>query len=631
MKKFKSLVLAAGVVLMSLACISCPGGAGGGKSDPAETETVIKKEITQPDKKINCGDPSISWQYIGYDLSNFAGKEVTIDFSAQMIVNITGTTEEHLMWQVNCSGYPMIAEYTFQPGENNVTVTGKNATPIAISAGNQLYLSTNNAKREDMTIELKNVKYTVSYGAKAEEEELPAKEYPTDIFTVADEKIADFTADSVWDGSQAVGDITFNDDGTVTHILSAKYSGGGVVFYINKDKSVINVSNYDSIDVELVCSPVTGHWDPKAKAPSFGFRLYTPEATGFWSGFEDIEYFGFDGDQEYGTITKTIDIKKEWVNNYKDSCDNDDIMGFAFKFNAYQTGNNENNDQLKVQIKKVQFNKKPGTPADQRTDDGLTDADRGTVQRISYPSHDYSTGDTTGYNKPAWVYLPAGYDPESDEEYPLFILMHGFGQNQDTWGLTNIGTGGKIKGYMDRGMFSGNVEKFILVVPTGVANESYANGTGNDFGGYNVFGGELRNDLIPYMRANYKIKEGRDNVAMAGLSMGGGQTFNIGIGECLDLISYFGAFSAATFGSASDYVKMVDEKPEFEGLKIHQLYMINGDADATISMDSFNSYVEAMEAWDRVEKFDSEVYPGGTHDFPVWYRGFKHLIPLLFK
>lgn len=437
-----------------------------------------------------------------------------------------------------------------------------------------------------------------------------------------------FSDKTIFDGSQAT-DITFNKNGSVTYNTDAIGSGRGVVFYINKDKSVINISNYDSIDIELECHAIEGSWNKGARSPGFGFRLYTPEATGFWSGFEDIEYFGLDSGTG-GTIKKNIKITDEWVAKYVDSCDNDDIMGFALKFNAYQTGNDES-DRLNVTIKKVTFNKKPGTPKDKKTSDGLTDKDRGSVVKINYPTQDYAAKDGNTYEKPAWVYLPAGYNAnDKDTKYPVLVLMHGYGQNWDTWGLTDQGTGGKIKGYMDRGMFAGDVEKFILVVPTGVASANWSNGSGTDVAGFNAFGGELRNDLIPYIEANFNVRTDRDGRAMAGLSMGGGQTFNIGIGECLDMFSYFGAFSAATFVSSSEYVAGVEVKSDLKDFEIHELYMICGDND-TLVWASFPDYTNAMKNWNRVQKFDSEVYPGGTHDFPVWYRGFKHLIPLLFK
>ena len=100
------------------------------------------------------------------------------------------------------------------------------------------------------------------------------------------------------------------------------------------------------------------------------------------------------------------------------------------------------------------------------------------------------------------------------------------------------------------------------------------------------------------------------------------------MGECLDLVSYFGAFSAALFGTSEDFIAGVEAK--FPDYKINQLYMICGDADGLV-YGTFPGYVDSLSKWGKIAKFDSEVYEGGTHDFPVWYRGFSHFIPMLFK
>jgi len=469
----------------------------------------------------------------------------------------------------------------------------------------------------------------------ATEPEVNPNEYPTDIFKVEDERIYNFDESYVFDGSQATN-VTFNKDGSVTYIASAAGSGGGVVFYIKKDKSVINLSNYDSVDIELVYSPVNGKWNPEAKAPSFGFRVYSRDATGFWSGFEDVEYFGEESGKYYGTLTKNVKFTDEIKAKIIENCSYDDMIGFTLKFNAYETGNDDL-DELKVQIKKVQFNKIEGTPEDKFTDDGLTEEQRGSVEHVEYESHDYVTGDETEvYNKPAWVYLPAGYDAnDKDTKYPLVILMHGYGMTEDSWGLTDKSSGGRIKSMMDRGMAKSKdeedyVEKFILVVPTGLASKDYRNN--NDYNytdPWYAFGGELRNDLIPFMRSKYNIKDGRENVAMAGLSMGAEETLNLGIGECLDLISYFGAFS---FPFGETMIEKAEKAFPDKSLTIKTLYTICGDNDS-IAYDKYGDAVEKMSKWDRVEdgKFKSEIYVGGTHDFPVWFRGFEHFIPLLFK
>lgn len=427
----------------------------------------------------------------------------------------------------------------------------------------------------------------------------------------------------------SVTDVVVNADGSVSYIAtSAGGAGGAVAFYVKADKTEINIANYESVDIELEYMPVEGAWNAAAQNPGFALRILPWDSTGIFGGYEDMEYF--DSDAISGTLKKTVVVPENFAEKIKSSSDYDSILGFGIKFNDYQRGNTDG-DKLAVTIKSVKFNKKAGAPADSAFDDGLVDAQRGSVVEISYPTKDYTAGASAAtYEKHAWVYLPAGYDTsDAATKYPVFVLLHGFGQNENTWGLTNKGRGGKIKGYMDRGMASGDVEKFILVVANGVASASWGPyGSGSDFNGFNAFGGELRNDLLPYMRANFNVADGRENVAVAGLSMGGGQTFTIGIGECLDLASYFGAFSAALFGTSDAFIAGVDAK--FPDLKIKQLYMICGDADGLV-YGTFPGYVDALSKWSRIEKFDSEVYEGGTHDFPVWYRGFNHFITMLFK
>ena len=424
-------------------------------------------------------------------------------------------------------------------------------------------------------------------------------------------------------------------DGSVSWVATAAGgAGGGVAFYVKSDKSEINIGNYESIDIELDYSPVEGKWNSKAKNPGFCMRLLPWDSTGLFGGFEDLEYF--DSNALSGTLKHTIKIPEGFADRVIASSDQDAVMAFAIKFNDYQRGNSDG-DQLKVTLKSVKFNAKAGAPADKPFDDGLSASQRGTVVEINYPTRDWSVPeanvtDKDRYNKHAWVYLPAGYDAnDKATKYPVFILLHGFGQNENTWGLTNEGRGGKIKGYMDRGMANGEVKKFILVCATGVADKTWGpNGSGNSFTGYNYFGGELRDDLLPYIRENFNVADGRDNVAMAGLSMGGGQTFTIGIAQCLDLISNFAGFSGALFGTADEFMAGVDENAAFNGLKINNLYMICGDADGLV-YGTFPGYVKAMENWNRVSNFSSYVFPGGTHDFPVWYKGFNDFIKIVFN
>ena len=646
----KAFLLVAGIAMLAMMVVSC------GSKDTGDE--LVVKEFTQEDLT-DMAPTAGGWAYKTYSLNDFAGKEVTINFSCEMKVDNPEkvkfddpgieATGYKLKWQINNgSSYPEVVNHIFTEEETDwVKVEGSNSTPIKISNGALLYLSTNN-EAPNIKVSVRNIKYTVTYGGK-EEKKPEAKVYPTDIFKVGAAgscgiilRDGEKEAFTVFTDGSAASDIKAEADGSVSWIATAAGGGGGgVAFYVKANKEEINFANYDSIDIELVYSPVTGAWNPEAQKPGFCLRVLPYDSTGIFGGYEDLEYF--DGTEEYGTLTKNFKISDAFTQQIVKSCDFDSVLGFAIKFNDYNRGNTDG-DQLKVQLKNVKFNAKANATADKPFDDGLTAAQHGTVYSIEYPTRDWSVDadkvtNADKYNKHGWVYLPAGYDAtDTTTKYPVFILLHGFGQNENTWGMSDKGRGGRIKGFMDRGMAKGDVEKFILVCVTGVADKSWGpNGSGNSFTGYNYFGGELRNDLLPYLRKTYNIADGRDNVAIAGLSMGGGQTFNIGIGQCLDLISNFAGFSGALFTQPEAFKNEVKEKFD-SSLKIQNLYMICGDNDSTVyfgnkemGTPSYTEYVNALKDWDRVENFESYVYPGGTHDFPVWFKGFKDFIHMVFQ
>jgi len=440
---------------------------------------------------------------------------------------------------------------------------------------------------------------------------------------------------SIFTNGSVATDIVEAEDGSISWVATAnRGAGGGLSFYAKANKDEINIANYESIDIELDYSPVEDKWNADAMNPSFCIRILPWDSTGLFGGFEDLEYI--DTEEISGTLKYNIKIPSDFSEKIIATSDFDSVLGFAIKFNDYQRGNTDG-DQLKVTLKNVKFNAKENAIEDKAFDDGLKESQRGSVIEIYYPTRDYTVDESALteadiYKKHAWIYLPAGYDASEDKtKYPVFVLLHGRGQNENTWGLSNKGRGGKIKGYMDRGMASGYVEKFILVVVTGVASKNWGpNGAGYDLDGYNVFQNELRNDILPYIRNNFNVKEGRDNVALAGLSLGGGQTFTIGVRQCLDLISNFGGFSAGLQMGQNEVIADVDANPAFDGLKIHELYLTCGDKDLSI-YGRYPDQVNAMKNWDRVENFSEYTYPGGTHDFPVWYHGFNDFIQLIFK
>lgn len=264
------------------------------------------------------------------------------------------------------------------------------------------------------------------------------------------------------------------------------------------------------------------------------------------------------------------------------------------------------------------------------------DEQSGTIEKISYQTKDYF-GDESEITKHAYVYLPYNYD--ENKKYNVLYLMHGIGGNENEWGMNNQSS--MVKIMMDNLIYNGEIEPFIIVTPNGRSSAEFAN-TSSDFNAFYVFGKELRNDLIPYIESNYStygeydengydMTAARNHRAMAGLSMGGMQTINIGMGENLDILSYFGAFSAApTTNNASKIAALLEEFPDYD---INFFYNICGTEDGIAIASASAAVNNLTNLTDRLvdgENFVWQTVSGG-HDFKIWYLGFFNFAKLVFQ
>ena len=248
-----------------------------------------------------------------------------------------------------------------------------------------------------------------------------------------------------------------------------------------------------------------------------------------------------------------------------------------------------------------------------RNDEGA-----GTVKTISYTAHDSENGNT--YTKNANIYLPANYS--EDKKYNVLYLLHGIGGDENEWGMYNDES--KVKAIMDNLAYYGDIDSFIVVTPNGKASES---GSIPSF--YN-FGAELRNDLIPFIDSHYSTYANRDHRACAGLSMGGMQTINIGIGECVDLFSYFGAFSAApTSNPASKTAELLADKD----YPIHYFYNICGLQDGIAYWSASAAAKNLPEVCDKFVDGENFMWQelDGEHNFDIWYLGFYNFAQIAFQ
>ena len=244
----------------------------------------------------------------------------------------------------------------------------------------------------------------------------------------------------------------------------------------------------------------------------------------------------------------------------------------------------------------------------------------GQVRSIYYHSPNSKFGEW----RHALVYTPAEYElaKNAKKRYPVLYLQHGMGEGETSWMLQ-----GKMQHIMDNAIAKGEAVPMLVVMESGDIKQPF--GGGNNQAGRSEYGASfypvLLNDLIPYIDANYRTKSDRENRAMAGLSWGGHQTFDVVL-QNLDKFAWLGTFSGAIFG--------LDVKTAYNGVfanaeefnkKIHYMYMNWGSDDFIKSQPIVDSLRELGI------KVDSSVSEGTGHEFLTWRRGLHEFIPHLFK
>jgi len=239
----------------------------------------------------------------------------------------------------------------------------------------------------------------------------------------------------------------------------------------------------------------------------------------------------------------------------------------------------------------------------------------GCVRSIYYYSNEQSKW------RHAMVYTPAEYDQKQGlkKRYPVLYLQHGMGEGETSWTLQ-----GKMQHIMDNAIAKGEAVPMIVVMESGDIKAPMGRGQGmGDYGA--SFYPVLLNDLIPYIDANFRTKTDRDNRAMAGLSWGGHQTFDI-VFNNMDKFAWLGTFSGAIFGLdlKTAYNGVFTNADEFNK-KIHYMYMNWGSEDFIKSGDIVKGL---QEMGIKVEGSESA---GTAHEFLTWRRGLHEFIPHLFK
>ncbi|MDO4213909.1 MAG: alpha/beta hydrolase-fold protein, partial [Bacteroidales bacterium] len=223
-----------------------------------------------------------------------------------------------------------------------------------------------------------------------------------------------------------------------------------------------------------------------------------------------------------------------------------------------------------------------------------------------------------------FVYTPAEYELKKNAKYPVLYLQHGMGEDERGWSQQ-----GKMAEILDNSIAEGKSVPMIVVMDYGNCGYIFGSRRGesrDDFGA--SFGPILLNEIIPFIEKNFRVKTDRQSRAMAGLSWGGKQTFDIALTN-LDKFAYIGAFSGAIFLSpqtdfAEIYGGAFADADKFNKL-CNYLFMGIG----TEENFGTKAIIDTLHGRGiQADYFESE---GTAHEWLTWRRCLNQFIPHLFK
>ncbi|MHA6530085.1 alpha/beta hydrolase [Paenibacillus sp. BAC0078] len=238
--------------------------------------------------------------------------------------------------------------------------------------------------------------------------------------------------------------------------------------------------------------------------------------------------------------------------------------------------------------------------------------ERGEIRTIEYPSA------AVGSTRKAMVYTPPGYS--AGQKYSVLYLLHGIGGDEEEWY-----NHGKPQIILDNLYADHMLKPMIVVLPNGRAMPN-DRAEGDIFApdklqAFETFESDLLHDLIPYIEANYSVLTDRMHRAIAGLSMGGGQSLNIGLNN-LDRFAWVGAFSPAP---NTKLPELLVPEPQKAAELLSLLWLSCGDLD---NLKNVSDRTHAYLSQHSVPHIWVEEH--GDHDWPVWKNGLYQFSKLIF-
>lgn len=256
----------------------------------------------------------------------------------------------------------------------------------------------------------------------------------------------------------------------------------------------------------------------------------------------------------------------------------------------------------------------------------VKDVPHGSIRTVRYKSEMFGRWQEIN------VYTPPSYDKEHSRNYPVLYLCHGGGEDYTGWaklGVTDI--------IVDNLIADGKVGEMIVVMPHGHVPVSGNSRPGYNMEGMSPFINELTKAVIPFVEENFRVISDRSARALAGLSMGGGQSFYAGLSN-IDLFSHIGVFGSGIFGGIAfpgSEPPVFDPEREMPGLisdhdrynkELNLFYVSVGTEDPR--REATEKAVADMRSKGLSVAFAE--FPG-AHEWKVWRKSLSDFLPGLFK
>jgi enterochelin esterase family protein len=224
-----------------------------------------------------------------------------------------------------------------------------------------------------------------------------------------------------------------------------------------------------------------------------------------------------------------------------------------------------------------------------------------------------------GKRRALLVYTPSSYDDDRAKRFPLLVLQHGYGGNQRGWVET-----GKAHWILDHLIAVGKAVPMVVVMidghPYGLLPRKGSPERGR--GALEAFRRELLEEAIPLVERNYRVAAGRENRAIAGLSMGSRQSLTVGL-NALDRFAWIGGFSGSCDAEA---VRPALEAAQDTNARLRLLWIACGRDDKAVEgVKTFAAKLSGQGIRHVCRLVE------GDHSWPVWRMCLAEFAPLLFQ